>query len=233
MYSTHQASEVNKSMQNETNYYLNPLFQWMCSFSTNTQVIKSMLSLFCRYRVGVTPDEKVIYWQHDIEGKCRAGKVMKYDHRGHRDKQYGAQWMHTLNHLDDFNLSQVPFGLHLLAKHPFDTSVVVVESEKTALLAAAYHVECLNGDSRLPLFIATGGAGNLKNTLQYLKGRKVIIMPDEDQSVEWAKIASQHRSSMRSVTIDTTVRQYVIDGILPPKSDYGDLLTLVYKGEKP
>ena len=102
---------------------------------------------------------------------------------------------------------------------------------KNALLAAAYHIKYLNGENRLPLFIATGGAGGLAATLKHLKGRKVVLFPDEDQMIEWSKIASKNRSLFRSITIDTTTRQYVIDGLLPPKSDYGDLLELIHNAE--
>ncbi len=196
----------------------------MCSLANYTDIFKHLLPIFHRYKVGVTSDEKVIYWQHDVEGKCRAGKVMKYHENGHRVKEFGARWIHSTLRLPDFNLSQVPFGLHLLPSHPLNATVAVVKSEKTALLAATYNVRHLNGDLKLPLFIATGGTGNLVNTLRYLKGRKVVLFPDEDQTIEWARIASRHRSWFRSITIDSTVRQAVAAGLLPPKSDYGDLI---------
>ena len=226
--SYHSASVVDKSMGNITDYYLNPLFLWMCSLASYTTVFNHLLPIFVRYKVGVTPNGDVIYWQHDQQGNCRGGKVMKYHENGHRVKEYGARWMHSMLHIPNFNLCQVPFGAHLLPSHPHDLTVAVVESEKTALLAAAYHIKYLNGENRLPLFIATGGAGGLAATLKHLKGRKVVLFPDEGQMIEWSKIASKNRSLFRSITIDTTTRQYVIDGLLPPKSDYGDLLELIH-----
>lgn len=226
--SYHSPSLVEETMQNDSNYFLNPFFMWMCTFVNDSTVSDNLLYIFHRYKVGMTSSGEVIYWQHDLQGNCRGGKLMKYDNTGHRLKNYGAKWMHSLMRQSDFNLSQVPFGLHLLPSHPQNCSVVVVESEKTALIAAAYHVLYINDQPRLPLFIATGGAGNLKNTLKYLKGRHVVIFPDEDQVIEWSKIASQYSSTFRSLSIDTTVRQMVIDGTLPPKSDYGDLLALKY-----
>ena len=226
--SYHPASLVEESMQNIPDYYLSPFFMWMCTFVSYSTVCADLLNIFRRYKVGMKPTGEVIYWQHDLQGNCRGGKLMKYDNNGHRLKDYGAKWMHSLLRQPDFNLCQVPFGLHLLPSFPMDCSVAVVESEKTALLAAAYHTIYFNNESRLPLFIATGGAGNLKNTLKYLKGRHVVIFPDEDQMIEWSKIASQFAPSFRSLTIDTSVRQKVIDGTLPPKSDYGDLLAQKY-----
>ena len=118
----------------------------MCSLANYTDIFKHLLPIFHRYKVGVTSDEKVIYWQHDVEGKCRAGKVMKYHENGHRVKEFGARWIHSTLQLPDFNLSQVPFGLHLLPSHPLNATVAVVESEKTARLAATYNVRHLNGD---------------------------------------------------------------------------------------
>lgn len=216
--SFHPASLVNESMQNIANYYLNPLFEWLCTLASYTTVFKHILPIFQRNKVEVTPNDEVIYWQHDLQGNCRGGKIMRYHRNGHRDKQYGAKWVHSAMKLHDFNLCQVPFGLHLLPSFPLDTTVAVVESEKTALLATAYHVIYFNNEKRLPLFIATGGAGNLNNTLKYLKGRRVVIFPDEDQTIEWSKTASQHSSSFRSLAIDTTVKQYVINGMLPQKA---------------
>ena len=216
-------------MKKTAYYYINPLFLWMCSLARYITVFDDILNIFRRYKVGVTSDEKIIYWQHDLQGNCRAGKVMKYDYDGHRNKQYGAQWVHSLMHQHNFNLEQVPFGLHLLPSHPHDCTVAVVESEKTALMAAAYHVAYFKGESRLPLFISTGGAGNLLKTLHHLRGRKVVLFPDEDQSIAWAKIASQQRSLFRSIAIDSTVSKYVINGSLSSKSDYGDLLAWLKK----
>lgn len=226
--SYHSATLVEETMQDDSKYFLNPFFRWMCTFVNYSTVSADLLHIFRCYKVGVKSSGEVIYWQHDLQGNCRGGKLMKYDNAGHRLKDYGAKWMHSLMHQSEFNLCQVPFGAHLLPSHPQNCTVVVVESEKTALIAAAYHVMYFNDEPRLPLFIATGGAGNLKNTLKYLKGRHVVIFPDEDQTIEWSKIASQYSSTFRSLAINITVRQMVIDGTLPPRSDYGDLLALKY-----
>lgn len=226
--SFHPAALVELSMQDVDDYYRNSLFEWMCLLSDSDTIFENMLPIFRRYKVGVTPNNEVIYWQHDLQGNCRGGKLMRYNADGHRDKSYGARWVHSDLKVPDFNLSQVPFGLHLLPTMPPDNTVAVVESEKTALMAAAYHVVHFNNDTRLPLFIATGGAGNLAAALSHLKGRRVVIFPDEDQIIEWSNIASRHASSFRSIAIDTTVRQCVLAGLLPPKSDYGDLLALKY-----
>lgn len=117
-----------------------------------------------RYGGGTT-----VYWQIDSNDNIRAGKLIKYAENGHRI--HGKNnWVHSILKLDNFNLKQCLFGEHIL-KHAPDATVCIVESEKTAIIAAAI----------LPdkVWLATGGAENLsKDKMKVLRGRNVILFPD-------------------------------------------------------
>lgn len=66
-------------------------------------------------------------------------------------------------------LTQYLFGEHLRSKH-LDAKVALVESEKTAVIAAGI----------LPKYIwlATGGKSQFNARLSILKGRTIIAFPD-------------------------------------------------------
>jgi len=121
------------------------------------------------------------FWQIDIKGKVRTGKVMLYDfNSGKRIKKphNHISWVHSILKLDNFNLKQCLFGEHLLALS--DKPVCVVESEKTAVLASLY----------LPdyIWLATGGLQNLNPKLfTSLKHRQIILYPDLGAYELWEK----------------------------------------------
>lgn len=101
--------------------------------------------LIDEYRIGVTRDRTVIFYQIDVQGRIRTGKVMKYDpETGHRIKDENTPnkitWVHSLlkysGHLpQEWTLSQCLFGEHLLPLFP-EKPVALVESENTAIICA-------------------------------------------------------------------------------------------------
>jgi hypothetical protein len=112
-----------------------------------------------------------IFWQIDIEGRVRSGKVMVYNpETGKRNRDIKPTWAHTAANLKDFVLSQCFFGEHLLSKRP-TAPVGIVESEKTAMIATAYLPE--------NIWLASGGKDGLGlNKCAVLKGRRVTLWPD-------------------------------------------------------
>ncbi len=140
-------------------------------------------SVFRKYQIGTSKhwDGATVFWQQDINGRIRTGKIMLYNpDTGKRVKQphNHINWVHSVLKCQDYNLKQCFFGEHLLDKNPKQT-VAIVESEKTALIAALY----------LPtlIWIATGGKqGMLKDeNLKIFKGRKVLLFPDLGATQEW------------------------------------------------
>lgn len=146
--------------------------------------------LMSEYALGATKDNGIIYWQIDINGKSRTGKVMKYNKAtGHRIKDAGGvNWVHSLMKKksllpEDYNLVQCLFGEHLLKLYPHKTAALV-ESEKSALIASGVFPQYI--------WLATGGKSQLSiDRLRVLQNRTVIMFPDIDGFDYWKKKAKE------------------------------------------
>lgn len=159
---------------------------------------KNTAKIVKEYHIGVTKNRDVIFYQLDTEGRCRTGKIMKYDRKtGHRvkDEKVGGKitWVHAILRLsqdpslrlpDGWALTQCLFGEHLLKQYPFKP-VALVESEKTAVICSAFWQEYI--------WLATGGKSQLNDRLQVLRGRKVVAFPDVDGYLEWKEKLSRVR----------------------------------------
>ena len=131
-------------------------------------------------------DRRVIFWQCDYEGRLRTGKIMAYDPTtGKRLKSDGSiGWVHSdLKHegilTDDWHLEQCLYGEHLLKDNP-DLTVALVEAYKTAHIGAILlpHYLWLATDSMM---------GLTEERLRHLKGRNVLLFPDEGKGrEEWS-----------------------------------------------
>ena len=159
---------------------------------------KNTAKIVKKYHIGVTKNRDVIFYQLDTEGRCRTGKIMKYDRKtGHRvkDEKVGGKitWVHSvlrqsadplLRLPDGWELTQCLFGEHLLKQYPFKP-VALVESEKTAVICSTFWPEYI--------WLATGGKSQLNDRLQVLMGRKVVAFPDVDGYLEWKEKLSRVR----------------------------------------
>lgn len=161
----------------------NPLSAFL-RFLTKLFDTDTILRVIADYLIGVTKAGDVIFYQFDIKGRCRTGKVMKYNPEdGHRIKDEAQPgritWVHTLLKKqlpEKWELKQCLFGEHLLARYP-DKPVVLVEAEKTAIIGSAVMPECN--------WLATGGKGQLNDRVDVLEGRKVVAFPDSDAYDTW------------------------------------------------
>lgn len=121
-----------------------------------------------------------VFWQIDINGRVRSGKVMLYNSgSGKRIKKpfNHVTWIHKKLGLGNFELSQCLFGEHLLIKNEI-SPVAIVESEKTAIIGSVY----------LPQFVwlACGAMNNLNaERCRVLKGRHVVLFPDLNAFEKW------------------------------------------------
>ena len=140
------------------------------------------------YQLGVTSQKDVIFFQLDVTGSCRTGKIMKYDpETGHRIKDENTpgriNWVHSVLKArgmlpEEWTLTQCLFGEHLLQQYPKKV-VALVESEKTAVICAGL----------MPRFLwmATGGKSQINERLLVLRGRKIVAFPDIDGYDEWQR----------------------------------------------
>lgn len=143
------------------------------------------------YMLGAARNGEVIFWQIDINGKIRTGKIMQYNPQsGRRIKTgYGGiNWVHyklkkSNPSFSDFNLCQCYFGEHLLRLYP-DKPVAIVEAEKTAVIASMiYH----NYN-----WLAAGNLNGLNiEKSRVLRNKTVILYPDSGCYDRWLRKAEQ------------------------------------------
>lgn len=144
--------------------------------------------LIKQYHIGTSKkwNNSTIFWQVDISGKIRTGKIMLYDPvYGKRIKiPYNhISWVHCTLNEPTFNLQQCLFGEHLLQNETIKP-VAIVESEKTAIIASVY----------LPEFIwlAVGSINNLSTErCNVLQGRNVVLYPDLNALQKWQQISTK------------------------------------------
>ena len=148
--------------------------------------VDTILRLVREYLIGVTKAGDAIFYQIDRQGRCRTGKVMKYNRdTGHRIKDESVSgritWVHSLMKSrgqlpDNWQLTQCLFGEHLLRKYP-ESPVILVEAEKTAIIGSGYYPECV--------WVAVGGKTQLGDKIDILAGRKIVAFPDIDAYDAW------------------------------------------------
>ena len=160
-------------------------------------------------------DDKVVFWQRDVEGRIRTGKIMDYDATtGRRLKGSGTiDWVHAVMRREGvlpagWELRQSLYGEHLLRTMPTAT-VAIVEAPKTA------HV----GSILLPdlVWVAVDSLSGLTaERLRPLKGRNVILFPDEGKGF-----------SVWSAKVEEIAREvgfnYRVSGIMEGKGDGADI----------
>lgn len=188
---------MNRSLGTKSDFvqFLRDLFE-------NINGLNQSIDEVCeRYKIGSTKGGDVIFWQIDIDGKVRTGKIMKYDpatgKRVH-NASGAIDWVH--NKLkragtvpQDFNLRQCYFGEHLLSSQP-DSTIAIVESEKTAVIASVLMPQYI--------WIAAGNINGLTlDKSSALKGRSVILFPDLSKELptrptafaQWSRRAAEIR----------------------------------------
>lgn len=148
----------------------------------------TVVRLILEYNIGVTKGNDVIYFQIDINGNCRTGKVMKYNpETGKRIKDENTKgkvnWVHSIMKYagklpQEWELTQCLYGEHLLKKYP-DKAVALVESEKTAIICSALMPDYV--------WLATGGKSQFNERLKVLFGRDVVAFPDVDGYTTWCE----------------------------------------------
>ena len=158
------------------------------------------------YLLGAARNGEIIFWQIDINGKVRTGKIMKYNPQtGRRIKNgYGGiNWVHhklkkSNPSFSDFNLNQCYFGEHLLRLYP-DKPVAIVEAEKTAVIASIIYQDYN--------WLAAGNLNGLnveKSTV--LRNKTIILYPDAGCYDRWLRKADQ---ITRELSLNLTVSSFL------------------------
>lgn len=147
-----------------------------------------------RYQIGTSKHWQgaTIFYQIDISGNIRAGKIMLYDNTGHRVKEpfNYVTWVHKVLKIEGYELRQCLFGEHLLPGNTLP--VAIVESDKTACIASIY----------LPQFVwvACGQLQGLNvDKCKVLAGRTVLLFPDLKGFDKWQAKAKELQSLLPDV----------------------------------
>lgn len=195
------------------------------------------------------------FWQVDASDTVRTAHLMKYNPTGKRmheeDDPYNTDWLHALlsRHIDPdthktsygppypypsiynpdtHTARQCIFGEHLLRRYP-DAPVLLVESEKTAVLMAIAY-----GNSRAGVWMSCCGSHNLtaERLWNVMRAkRRIVLYPDRDGIKAWAKKADALEYKL--VTTDTrAVTQWWTeeDG---PKADIADVVLRLINNRTP
>jgi hypothetical protein len=176
-------------------YTQNNLF----NFLSSKLGIEEITQLFQEYHIGTSKKWNggaTVFWQVSMNEKIHAGKIMLYNQtNGHRVKEGYSRisWVHSELNIENFRLEQCFFGEHLLKQYP-DKTVAIVESEKSALIAAAYMKNFI--------WLASGGInGCLNMRYPILRGRKICLFPDSKAYDFWYTFYIKLKSENFMITI--------------------------------
>ncbi len=193
---TERPKKFSSPIRRITSYIPEELFRVSLAHHENNNFSKYLVQLFgvdiaskllSRYFIATSKHWRgaTIFWQIDLKGKVRTGKIMLYDAiTGKRIKKpfNHINWVHTVLKQPDFELKQCFFGEHLLIDK--SKPVAIVESEKTAVIASVY----------LPQFVwlAVGSLNNLNaEKCIILYGRTVTLFPDLNGFEKWTQKAKE------------------------------------------
>jgi hypothetical protein len=189
-----------------------------------------------RYRLGVSRDGGVIFWQIDTTGSIFDGKIMYYRPDCHRDHQRHPQWVS--NRLkryylgdDEELIASIPsyhclFGTHLLMEDVrwkmADVKVAVVEAEKTAVILSEHYPQYL--------WLAAGGLFELTaEKLFPLHHHRIVLFPDTDPNLtaytRWYEVAREARRLYGcNITVSSLLERSATPEQKAAKIDLVDLL---------
>lgn len=168
-----------------------------------------------RYHVGTSKHwpGATVFWQVDISGRVRTGKVMLYNpESGRRIKEphNDITWVHSLLKKENFNLRQCLFGEHLLS-YDQQRPVALVESEKSALISSFYLPQYLR--------IASGGKNGAFNrdAMSVLRNRRVLFFPDLGATDYW----NSKMEMIRSLEIEASLFDFMERNATKEERDAG------------
>ena len=179
----------------------------------DTEKVETVKDLYLLSGTNKPWSNSTVYWQIDLEGKIRGGKIMHYDNYGKRTKKPRPRisWMHKTLNLESFQLSQCLYGLHLAKQNP-DKVIYLLESEKSCLIMTLRNPQIL--------WLATGSKSGLKpSMLEPIKDRLIIAYPDKSCYNDWRlKAEAMNREGFKIEVSDVMEKSDLPDG-----SDLADI----------
>lgn len=185
-----------------------------------------------RYLLGTSKyiDGSSVFWYIDSTGKVTDGKIMYYDdpktgkrYKGNDLSKPAVNWVHSLLRINEFNRKPCFYGEHLLRVEP-DKPVLIVESEKTALIASVFFHN--------KIVLATGGQQNLSDRLYWelLQGRQITLIPDtakdDKASKEWKDKAEKLNKQFKlNIQVSNYLNNMADETTKEKGEDLADFLT--------
>jgi hypothetical protein len=172
--------------QSGRNFKENTFVQFLRTIFSDSQVQEVIL----KYLIGTSKhwSGATVFWQIDNNQNVRHGKIMLINpYTGKRVKNNEGKGfissVRSVLKLNDFNLSQCLFGLHLINETNLKT-IAIVESEKTAVIMSVFKPQYT--------WLSTGSKGGLKNEyLHPIKQFKIVAFPDKSEYNDWLTKATQ------------------------------------------
>ena len=203
-----------------------------CNFLTILRSLfpeETVRQLAAIYRLGVTKNEEVIFYQFDAQDRCHAGKVVQYNpltRRRVKDTGLDVDWLHARMKKSgtlppSWTVDQCLFGEHLLEKSS-RRLVILVEAEKTAVIGAGF----------LPQYtwVATGGKTQLGDKLNVLQGFKVMALPDVDGYDYWRKYFEER--PYLGIKVSSLIEREASQADRDAHIDIADWLICAYGGHR-
>lgn len=175
--------------------------------------------LIIKYHIGTSKYWKgsTVFWQVDILGKVRTGKIMLYkpsNGKRVREPFNHIQWAHKALKTPNFNLIQCLFGEHLIKGN--NKPIAIVESEKSAIISSLYFPQFI--------WLACGSIQGLnKSKCEPLRGRNVVLFPDLNALPTWKDKAKELKDIV-NVTVSTFLEENATDEEISQGLDIADFL---------
>lgn len=197
-----------------------------------------LVKVFADYGVGTATKGPFkgapIFYRYDADKNIYPGQIVPYDKRAKRRKKGRYTISNSSIALDKTAKTSKPlfFGTHLI-HDPITRKIGLVESPKTALIAAIYEPTFI--------WIATGGlqafapTENGKQRMLPLKKHPIIVFPDADAYQDrikdgakpqkgWITMAEEWKTLGYSISLSTKVLNYARLNKNRQKVDLADLL---------
>ena len=189
-----------------------PLVDWLSNIF-NRETVAKAVSLYHVGQIG----RYTVFPQIGVDGWTRTGKMIAYRPDGHRDREAGADWLHSYlrrcgrGKEGVVGLPQCLLGLLLLRDRSASTLVRVFEGEKSALAMTCYDIAMGAGNV---VNLATGGCAMLKKLLvasaTILQGfDSITLFPDAGEAERWERdVAESGLVGLLKVSVNTELERY-------------------------
>jgi len=144
-----------------------------------------------KYYIGTSKDGGTIFWNINKDQKVQKAKVSYYTLEGKRTDKFKVPFKNVDGYFGCL------FGEHLISeKENIDKKIVLVESEKTAIICALHIPEYV--------WLAYGGINGLTDAkIGVLRGRKIILVPDLSENA--VNIMNDKLPYLKSLGIEAKV----------------------------